>query len=399
MINGALPRDRPTNSHKKTFSRLEKSLPEKIEEGLRESALSKFLGNFFSATTSSLFLEPNNFYCCVERSITARIFPLFPYFREKKRKKSHGKKMNARLFLRLGKGEGRRWDLKLRQKRRRTRSPSFPVFSFSFVVAILNNQSRSKLGERKRRRETNWGLQSGTGKSLEVIFGKEVRLTFLLPEEGNSLLCTNLIRSAFWQENFCRRSQFSPFPPPLETFLSTTTHISDDGRRHFFTSHSSPFLPAQFQLRGKKRETAISQTVGGEKKGGPLKMEKNPSPFEVRATSSVFPTLEEAFFSRPTSFCFSLGNRCQPLSLLFARMRLRRRLERLFYGRLSFFLLPPPVLFLFGKTRVAAAVKTPNLPRNYTVFVCEGERWGVRIRTQHTCSPLPPPLPTSNPPT
>ncbi len=154
-----------------------------------------------------------------------------------------------------------------------------------------------------------------------------------------------------------------------------------------------PFSQHNFNYGEKERDRNFPDGRRGEK-GEPLKMEKNPPRLKC-ATSSVFPTLEEAFFSRPTSFCFSLGNRCQPPSLLFARMRSRRRLERLFYGRLSFFLLPPPVLFLFGKTLAAAAVKTPNLPRNYTVFVCEGERWGVYAHNTHAVPFLPlPPLPT-----
>ncbi len=65
------------------------------------------------------------------------------------------------------------------------------------------------------------------------------------------------------------------FPPSsLETFFSSTTHISDDGCRHFFTSHSSPFLPAQFQLRGEKERDRNFPDGRRGKKGGHSKWKK-----------------------------------------------------------------------------------------------------------------------------
>ncbi len=151
-----------------------------------------------------------------------------------------------------------------------------------------------------------------------------------------------------------------------------------------------PFSQHNFNYGEKERDRNFPDGRRGEK-GEPLKMEKNPPRLKC-ATSSVFSTLEEAFFSRPTSFCFSLGNRCQPLSLLFARMRLRRRLERLFYGRLSFF--STCAFFIWENARRRRRKNSQFASKLHRVRMRGGEV-GC-IRTQHTCSPLPPPPPTSN---
>ncbi len=119
-------------------------------------------------------------------------------------------------------------------------------------------------------------------------------------------------------------------------------------------------------------------------------MEKNPPRLKC-ATSSVFPTLEEAFFSRPTSFCFSLGNRCQPPSLLFARMRLRRRLERLFLWP-PFFLSSPSTcaFFIWENARRRRRKNSQFASKLHRVRMRGGEAGCTYTHTTHMQSPSSP---------